>query len=326
MTSRVLSKPLVAAVEGWALAGGFEIRDHARLRLGRRGAQPRFGLPEVTRGLLAAAGGLTRLRRRISYRAALEVARTGQPIDASEAWWLGLVNRVVDDGTALSEALEIAAVFGRNAPMAVKGAKRLLSKAVGEPVQDTGKSNSQLIRRVSASTDAHEGAAALPERRAPVWRGHGSLSATSWGAAASDAAGLAEEGPALGTGSPPENCSGAAPGHASTQVVAARPDRQRLSCRQPDMAPHPSSSVQWASGDRMEGQIDDVREGKVVGPVTEFGGGIAERPPLCPWRESRRLHVWTCSERSARICRAARGSRSAVHVASASNASARRGR
>jgi enoyl-CoA hydratase len=168
ITSRTFTKPLIAAVEGWALAGGFELTLACDLAVAGRGA--RFGLPEVTRGLLAAAGGLTRLPRRIPYRVAMEIALTGQPIDAAEAWRLGLLNRVVDDGAALEQALEMAAVIGRNAPMAVAGSKRLLSQAGGESVPDTSVSPAELAERIAASADALEGAIAFAERRSPVWR------------------------------------------------------------------------------------------------------------------------------------------------------------
>jgi enoyl-CoA hydratase len=168
LTSRTFSKPLIAAVEGWALAGGFEIMLASDLAVAGRSA--RFGLPEVKRGLLAAAGGLTRLPRRIPYRRAMEMALTGEPIGADQAWSLGLINRVVDDGTALSVAVQLAEEIAGNAPLAVAGAKRLLSEAGGEPVSAGAESAADLIRRVADSADAREGALAFAERRAPVWQ------------------------------------------------------------------------------------------------------------------------------------------------------------
>jgi enoyl-CoA hydratase len=100
----------------------------------------------------------------------MEIALTGQPVDADEACQLGLLNRVVDDGDALAAAIEMAQIIGRNAPLAVTASRRLLAEAGGEPVSETGEPAADLIRRVAASADAHEGAVAFAERRIPVWR------------------------------------------------------------------------------------------------------------------------------------------------------------
>src|SRR5436305_12957223 len=121
ITQRAARKPLIAAVEGYALAGGFEVALACDLIVAARDA--RFGIPEVKRGLVAAAGGLLRLPRRIPYHLAMELALTGEPVDAPRARELGIVNRLVEPGEALASAHALAAQIARNAPLALSAAK-----------------------------------------------------------------------------------------------------------------------------------------------------------------------------------------------------------
>src|SRR5918995_2431268 len=120
-------KPLIAAVEGWALAGGFEVALSCDLIVAARDA--RFGIPEVKRGLVAAAGGLFRLPQRIPYHLAMELALTGDPVGAERAAELGIVNRVTEPGAALDGARELAATIVRNAPLALQASKAVLQRA-----------------------------------------------------------------------------------------------------------------------------------------------------------------------------------------------------
>ncbi len=162
-------KPLIAAVEGYALAGGFEVVLACDLVVASREA--RFGLPEVQRGLIASGGGLIRLPRRIPYALAAELALTGTMIDAPRAAALGLVNRVVEPTTALDAAAALAAEIAANAPLAAAAAKQVLGFA-GEG-SEAGAWHRQVAvtAAVSSSADAQEGARAFVEKRDPVWRG-----------------------------------------------------------------------------------------------------------------------------------------------------------
>jgi len=162
-TQRAYPKPVIAAVNGTALAGGFElvlacdlavVADHAKL-----------GIPEVKRGLVAAGGG-TNLPRRIPL--ALELGLTGEPIDATRALELGLVNRVVQGAQVLAEALTLAGTIARNGPLAVRVTKELMhAQASGASREEIGAASS----RVFASADAKEGAMAFAEKREPRWTG-----------------------------------------------------------------------------------------------------------------------------------------------------------
>jgi enoyl-CoA hydratase len=161
-------KPLIAAVDGYALAGGMEAALACDLIVANRNAK--FGIPEVKRGLAAAAGGLIRLPRQLPYRVAMEFALTGDFFSAERAYELGLVNRLTD-GPALEGALQLAAAIGANGPLAVKASKqviaesRLWAEAEGWPKQQA------IVGSVFQSEDAREGAAAFAEKRAPVWKG-----------------------------------------------------------------------------------------------------------------------------------------------------------
>lgn len=162
-------KPIIAAVEGPALGGGFEIALACDLIVAGTGAT--FGLPEVKRGLVAAAGGVLRLPRRIPHAIAKEMVLTGNPITAAEAQRLGLVSRVVPDGAAAAEACSLAQTIAANAPLAVRTAKLLVDQSVDWPFAYAFDRQAPYADAVRSSNDAKEGAAAFVEKRAPVWTG-----------------------------------------------------------------------------------------------------------------------------------------------------------
>ena len=161
-------KPMIAAVEGWALAGGFELMLACDLVVAARGA--RFGVPEVKRSLVAAAGGALELANRVPRALALEMLLTGDPIDATRAEAAGLVNRVVDDGAALGSALELAGRITGNGPLGVAASKRVVLESPGWG-DDRWARHDEITAPVLASEDAREGATAFAEKRDPVWRG-----------------------------------------------------------------------------------------------------------------------------------------------------------
>jgi enoyl-CoA hydratase len=158
-------KPVIAAVNGLALAGGFEVMMRADLVVAAEHAK--FGIPEVKRGLVAAGGG-TRLPTRIPLQIALEMGLTGEPISAQRALELGLINRVVPAAEVLDTALALAALINANGPLAVQATKRLMHEEVGA---DTALHVRQVTAPVFASEDAREGAMAFAEKRSPVWKG-----------------------------------------------------------------------------------------------------------------------------------------------------------
>ncbi|QHG81620.1 MULTISPECIES: crotonase/enoyl-CoA hydratase family protein [Rhodococcus] len=163
------SKPLIAAVEGWALAGGCELALSADLIVASREAK--FGIPEVKRGLAAAAGGLLRLPKILPYPLAMELAITGDPLTAEVAHQHGLVNRVTEPGEALTVAKELAARVAVNGPLAVKATKQVVAMAANYTDPDAFVAQRKFIDPVFASADAKEGARAFAEKRAPVWKG-----------------------------------------------------------------------------------------------------------------------------------------------------------
>ncbi|MBO0809835.1 MAG: crotonase/enoyl-CoA hydratase family protein [Actinobacteria bacterium] len=162
-------KPVVAAVEGYALAGGFEIALACDLIVASEAAQ--FGLPEVTRGLVAAAGGLLRLPARIPYHLAMEIALTGDRFPAARLYEAGLVSRLVPAGEALAAATGLAARIAANAPLALAATKRIVAESADWPSDEAFGRQDEISRPVFTSADAMEGAAAFAEKRAPVWRG-----------------------------------------------------------------------------------------------------------------------------------------------------------
>jgi enoyl-CoA hydratase len=158
-------RPLIAAVEGWALAGGFEVALSCDLIVAAGDA--RFGIPEVKRGLVAAGGALIRLPRRIPYHVAMELALTGDPIGAERAYELGIVARLAAPGAALADARALAAVIAANGPLAVDATKQVLT------ADEAGawERQAEIVGPLFASDDAREGSVAFAEKRPPVWRG-----------------------------------------------------------------------------------------------------------------------------------------------------------
>jgi enoyl-CoA hydratase/carnithine racemase len=164
---RELAKPTIAAVNGPALAGGFEIALACDLVVAADTAV--FGLPEVQRGLLASAGGPVRLAQRVPLAVALELAVLGEAITAARAAELGLVNRVVPAERVLDEALVLADRVVANSPAAVRGVRELVLGAADTDRAGGWELNRRIMRQVAASPDGIEGARAFVDKRAPVW-------------------------------------------------------------------------------------------------------------------------------------------------------------
>lgn len=162
-------KPLIAAVEGYALAGGFEIAIACDLVVVANNSK--FGIPEAKRGLVAGAGGLMRLPRQIAPRIAMELALTGDFIDAARAYELGLVNRVVEPGASLAEAKALAAKIAANGPLAITASKQIIHQSQDWTNDNMYAKQSDIANPVFASQDAIEGATAFAEKRAPNWQG-----------------------------------------------------------------------------------------------------------------------------------------------------------
>jgi enoyl-CoA hydratase len=169
LTQQQPHKPLVAAVEGWALAGGFEIVLACDLVVAAETA--RFGVPEVKRGLVAAAGAALRLPERVPLPVALELLLTGDPIEAARAFELGLVNRVTAEGAALDGALELASTIAANGPLAVAVSRQIARSSRDWSSEEGWTRQDELAGPVFFSEDAQEGAKAFAEKRPPVWKG-----------------------------------------------------------------------------------------------------------------------------------------------------------
>jgi enoyl-CoA hydratase len=169
LTSRGPAKPLVAAVEGYALAGGFEIALACDLIVASETAV--FGVPEVKRGLIAGSGGLLRLPERLPSAVAMELALTGRTIGAAEAARWGMVNRLTPPGGALDAALALAAEVAANAPLALAASKRIVSEGGRWPAGEAFARQDAILEGVIGSEDAQEGARAFVEKRPPVWQG-----------------------------------------------------------------------------------------------------------------------------------------------------------
>jgi enoyl-CoA hydratase len=169
ITQRSADKPLIAAIEGFAVAGGLEVALACDLIVAARGA--RLGIPEVKRSLVAAGGALLRLPRTIPRNVAMELALTGDPVDAERAYELGLVNRLADSGQALDVALGLAETIAANGPLALAATKRVMVESADWPDAEFFARQREIIDPVFASEDAREGATAFSERRDPVWKG-----------------------------------------------------------------------------------------------------------------------------------------------------------
>ncbi|MET9231097.1 crotonase/enoyl-CoA hydratase family protein [Lentzea sp. NPDC003310] len=163
LTEAELTKPLIAAVEGFALGGGFELALACDLIVAAEDA--RFGLPEVKRGLIAAAGGVVRLPQRIPHHLAMEILLTGEPIDGRRAGTLGIANRVVPNGETAAIALQLAEQIAQNAPLALAAVKAVVRS------QDPWAAQRAESARLMSTADVREGMTAFAERRAPQWTG-----------------------------------------------------------------------------------------------------------------------------------------------------------
>ncbi len=162
------AKPLIAAVDGYALAGGLELMIACDLVVASEEAQ--FGIPEVKRGLVAAAGGVMMLPDQIPERIAMELALTGEFIGAARAYELGLINQITE-GSALDAAIALAMKIVANGPLAVRVSKQIIKDSRGWAMEDRYDNQAKLIGPVFVSEDAREGAAAFAEKRAPNWKG-----------------------------------------------------------------------------------------------------------------------------------------------------------
>ncbi|KUJ36939.1 crotonase/enoyl-CoA hydratase family protein [Streptomyces sp. NPDC093228] len=163
------TKPLIAAVEGWAVGGGFELALACDLIVAAEDAH--FGLPEVKRGLIAAGGGVIRLPRRIPYHLAMEFLLTGEPVSGGRAGELGLANRVVPTGQAVEHALLLAEQLAANAPLALAAVKAVTRAADGAPESEAFAAQRTVMAGLMASADVREGMTAFAERRTPEWTG-----------------------------------------------------------------------------------------------------------------------------------------------------------
>ena len=169
MTERSADKPLIAAVEGYALAGGCELAIACDLIVAAENAK--FGIPEVKRGLVAAAGGLVRLPSQIPYRVAMELALTGEFMGAERAMSMGLINQLTAPGDALATARSLAAQIAENGPMAVRVSKAIINASRDWSDDEAFTNQQALTQPVFNSEDAIEGATAFAEKRKPEWKG-----------------------------------------------------------------------------------------------------------------------------------------------------------
>ena len=169
ITQRAARKPLIAAIEGFALAGGLEVALACDLIVAGSGAK--LGIPEVKRSLVAAGGALLRMPRRMPYHVVMELALTGEMLPAERFQELGLVNRVVEPGSAVDAALELAAALAQNGPLALVATKRILQEQFDWSSEEMWERQGAISGPVFASEDAREGSAAFKEKREPVWKG-----------------------------------------------------------------------------------------------------------------------------------------------------------
>ena len=163
------AKPMIAAVEGFAMAGGLELALVCDLLVAAKGAK--LGIPEAGVGLFAAGGGLLRLPQRVPYGVAMEMALTADPITAEQGFEYGLVTRLAEPGQAVDVALGLAERIARNAPLAVATSKRLIRATQGCTEEEFWALQKPQIPGVFGSEDAKEGPRAFAEKRAPVWSG-----------------------------------------------------------------------------------------------------------------------------------------------------------
>ncbi len=177
MTRKSSNKPVIAAVEGFAVAGGLEIAIACDLIVSARDA--RYAIPEVQRGLVAAAGALLRLPRRMPYHVVMEMALTGEFISAERLHGLGVINRLVAPGAALAEAIALGRQVMRGGPAAIAATKKILVEQQDWTLENMWAKQEVYFRAAIESPDAREGAAAFTEKRAPQWQRTGGSGAKS---------------------------------------------------------------------------------------------------------------------------------------------------
>jgi enoyl-CoA hydratase len=168
IAQRASRKPLIAAIEGFAVAGGMEIALACDLIVAARGAK--LGIPEAKRSLVAAGGALLRLPRRMPYHVVMELALTGDPLPAERFHELGVVNRLAEPGGAVDEALALAASIAKNGPLALVASKRIIQEQFDWSSSEMWERQGAISGPVFASEDAKEGANAFKEKRDPVWK------------------------------------------------------------------------------------------------------------------------------------------------------------
>ena len=169
ITNREFVKPLICAANGSALAGGFEMMISCDMVIAADHAK--FGIPEASRGLVAGAGGLIRLPKRVPLTVAYEMALTAEPIDALRAYELGLVNHVVPGEQVLDAAIDLAERIAKNAPLAVRTSKRIMRRALELSESDAWAASDEAFAMIGRSADALEGAVAFAEKRPANWKG-----------------------------------------------------------------------------------------------------------------------------------------------------------
>src|SRR5271165_1700486 len=169
IAQRASTKPLIAAIERFAVAGGMEIALACDLIVAAKGAK--LGIPEAKRSLVAAGGALLRLPQRMPYHVVMELALTGDPMPAERFHELGLVNRLSEEGCAVDVALEMAGALAKNGPLALAASKRILQEQFDWSSTEMWERQGEITAPVMASEDAREGASAFKEKRDPVWRG-----------------------------------------------------------------------------------------------------------------------------------------------------------
>jgi enoyl-CoA hydratase len=169
IAQRAARKPLIAAIEGFAVAGGMEIALACDLIVAARGAK--LGIPEAKRSLVAAGGALLRLPRRMPYHVVMELALTGELQPAERFHEFGVVNRLAEPGDAVAVALELAAAVAKNGPLALAASKRIMQEQFDWSTAEMWERQRAISGPVFDSEDAKEGASAFKEKREPVWRG-----------------------------------------------------------------------------------------------------------------------------------------------------------
>jgi enoyl-CoA hydratase len=169
IAQRASQKPLIAAIEGFALAGGMEVALACDLIVAARGAK--MGIPEAKRSLIAAAGALLRLPRRMPYHVVMELALTGDSMPAERFHEFGVVNRLAEPGSAVDVAMELAEQLSKSGPLALIGSKRILQEQFDWSSEEMWQKQGEITGPVMTSEDAKEGASAFKEKRAPIWKG-----------------------------------------------------------------------------------------------------------------------------------------------------------